>query len=59
MSENLAKSKSTYQVKNNFKGAAKGKKGKVKMNTKKKPKEFATAEDEVNAYIKELGLDLE
>ena len=53
------KSKNNYQVKNNFKGATKGKKGKVKMNTKKKPKEFASAEDEVNTYLKELGLDLE
>ena len=48
VTENAQKSKTTYQVKNNFKGAAKGKKGKVKMNTRKKPKEFASAEDEVN-----------
>ena len=57
--ENVAKSKTAYQVKNNFKGNAKGKKGKVKMTTRKKPKEFASAEDEVNAYMKELGLDMD
>ena len=44
---NLAKSKTAYQVKNNFKGNAKGKKGKVKMTTKKKPKEFAAEEEMV------------
>ena len=43
VTENNLKSKTTYQVKNNFKGAKKGKKGKVKMNTRNKPKEFASA----------------
>ena len=53
---NLAKSKSAYQVKNNFAGNAKAKK-KVKVTTKNKPKEFANAEDEVNSYLKEFGFD--
>ena len=45
-------------MKNNFKGNAKGKKGKVKMTTKKKPKAFVEAEEDVERYMKELGLDI-
>ena len=53
--QNKAKSKGDYTVGKHFTPVKKGK-GKKGTKAKKEPM-FASAEDEVNAYIKELGLD--
>lgn len=55
---NKQKSKTAYAVKNHFKSTAEQRKKAKQSQVKKKekPPMFKSAEDEVNAYMAELGL---
>lgn len=53
---NKEKSKQAYAVKNHFKSTEAQRKKAKQVKKKEKPPMFKSAEDEVNAYMAELGL---